>query len=497
MTTAHAQPAIDAIREQLRQAGQEHLLTFVDQITPEQRSALLAQIASLDLRSLPGLIERYVRASSDAAKGSSAKIEPVPYFAADHTSKDRGWDREAYARKGRELIGAGKIAAFTVAGGQGSRLGYDGPKGCYPGGAVTGKPLFACLADWILAAQERYRPATGSIPWYIMTSPLNHEATVAFFKANGYFGLKSTDVMFFPQGVMPSLDLKTGRVLLSQKHEVALNPDGHGGSLKALYTSGAIDDMAKRGVEHISYTQIDNPLVRVIDPAFIGLHAASPQSSGEMSSKMVAKSDPGEKVGVLCKVNGRVGVIEYSDLPAELAQARDADGGLTYSAGSIAVHMIGVEFVRRLNAGAGGAGGGFTLPFHRAEKKVPFVDLSTGQRVEPTSNNAVKLEAFVFDALPMAARSIVLETQRLDEFAPIKNATGSDSPASCAAIQTRRAARWLGGAGCRVPYKNCGAVDAVIEISPRTAMDAGEMRAGGAGAAKVPAAIPSGAKVVI
>jgi UDP-N-acetylglucosamine/UDP-N-acetylgalactosamine diphosphorylase len=496
MTTAHALPALAAIRAQLQEVGQEHLLTFVDQVTPEQRSALLAQIASLDVRSLPGLIERYVRASADVGKGSSAKIEPVPYFAADHTStfqgQGRAWDREGYARKGRELISAGKIAAFTVAGGQGSRLGYDGPKGCYPGGAVTGKPLFGCLADWILAAQERYRPATGSVPWYIMTSPLNHEATVAFFKANGYFGLKAGDVMFFPQGVMPSLDLRTGKVLLSQKHEVALNPDGHGGSLKALYTSGAIDDMTKRGVEHISYTQIDNPLVRVIDPAFIGLHAASPESSGEMSSKMVAKSDPGEKVGVLCRVDGRVGVIEYSDLPAELAQARDRDGGLTYAAGSIAVHMIGVEFVRRLNAG-----GGFTLPFHRAEKKVAFVDVSTGQRVEPTANNAVKLEAFVFDALPMAARSIVLETQRLDEFAPIKNATGNDSPASCGEIQTRRAARWLGGAGCRVPYKNCGAVDAVIEISPRTAMDAVELRAGGAGAAKVPAAIAAGAKVVI
>ncbi len=471
---------------------------FIDELSADQRSGLLAQVASLDLRSLPGLIETYVKAPAGAAGGGhAAKIEPATCFASDHTSKQRGWDREGFARKGRELVSAGKVAAFTVAGGQGSRLGYDGPKGCFPGGAVTGKPLFGCLADWILAAQERYRPVTGSIPWYIMTSPLNHEATVSFFKANGYFGLKAGDVMFFPQGVMPSLDLATGKVLLSQKHEVALNPDGHGGSLRALHTSGAIDDMAKRGVEHISYTQIDNPLVRVIDPAFIGLHAASPESSGEMSSKMVAKSDPGEKVGVLCRVDGRVSVIEYSDLPAALAQARDADGGLTYSAGSIAVHMIGVEFVRRLNAGGGGAGGSFSLPFHRAEKKVPFVDLATGQRVEPTTNNAVKLEAFVFDALPMASRSIVLETQRLDEFAPIKNATGNDSPASCSEIQTRRAARWLGSAGCRVAYKNCGAVDAVIELSPRTAMDAGELHVGGAGAAKVPAAIAAGARVVI
>lgn len=471
------------LRHKLTAIGQDHVLAFWDELLPEQRRGLETQVQSLDIAGLPGLIEQYVKGKPHASLGSD--IQPVDAYPADERSKTKPWDRAAYAAKGKSLVQAGKVAAFTVAGGQGSRLGFEGPKGCYPGSAVTNKPLFACLAEWILAAQQRWAGKGVTIPWYIMTSPINHEPTVAFFKANDHFGLRPADVMFFPQGVMPSFEMGTGRLLLDQKHSLALNPDGHGGSLLALHTSGALDDMHRRGVEQISYTQIDNPLVRVIDPVFLGLHAFAPDSSGEMSSKMVRKAGAGEKVGVLCRVDGRTAVIEYSDMPEAMANATSADGGLRFSAGSIAIHVLSVAFVKRLNAG-----GRFSLPYHRAEKKVPHVDLATGARIEPRSNNAVKLETFVFDALPLAARSIVLETDRIEEFAPIKNATGPDSPETCRQIQTQRAARWLAAAGCRIPYAPDGALNCTIELSPIRAMDAAEVKAG-----PVPAAIAPGAKV--
>lgn len=489
-----AQPSLADTRARLQRVGQAHLLRFYDSLEPARQADLLRQIAALDIERLPALVDTYVTRAPHPPQAAS--IEPAPYLALDGRVVDATpgpahatWDRAAARRLGIQAIAAGRVAAFTVAGGQGSRLGFEGPKGCFPGGPVTGKPLFACLAQWILAAQRRHCPATVTIPWYLMTSPLNHDATVAFFEHHRFFGLRKDDVVFFPQGVLPSFDMASGRVLLAGHDQVAVNPDGHGGSLRALHASGALADMRRRGIDLISYTQIDNPLVRVIDPVFLGVHLASPAlepalpaaSSGQMSSKMVAKAGPNEKVGVLCRADGRTAVIEYSDLPRHLAERSNPDGSLAFAAGSIAVHVIAVDFVERLNAdpnppragttpGASNAGG-LALPLHRAEKKVPHIDPETGHRVEPATNNAVKLETFVFDALPLATRSVVLETARAEEFAPIKNASGPDSPESCALIQTARAARWLEAAGVRVPRRSDGSPDCVIELSPLTALD--------------------------
>lgn len=470
-TSEPVEVGVSELRTQLASAGQEHLLTYWERLDAEHRAMLERQLNAIDWKRVPSLVEGYVLSKPHLA--SEGGIEPVSCYRADGSN----WNLTDYKAKGAALIAAGKVAAFTVAGGQGTRLGYDGPKGCFPGAAVSNKPLFACLAEWIAAAQSRYcRDTHCSIPWYVMTSPLNHAATVRFFKENGFFGLKKHDVMIFRQGVMPSFDMATGKVLLDQTHMPAVNPDGHGGSIKALADSGALDDMLKRGIEHLSYTQIDNPLVRVIDPAFIGLHAFAPDSSGEMSSKMCPKAEPDEKVGVICKVGGKTAVVEYSDMPLELSRAKSPDGRLKFEAGNIAVHVIGVKFLQKL--AEGGKDGGIALPYHRAEKKVPFIDLATGQRVEPKTNNAVKLELFVFDALPLAEKSIVLETDRIEEFAPIKNAEGSDSPESCRRIQTRRAAKWLAavGKGNVVPLRPDGEPDCTLELSPLHAMEAEDLR---------------------
>ncbi|MCR9217179.1 MAG: UDPGP type 1 family protein [bacterium] len=459
--TTSATPKLEDLRVRLSEIQQGHLLRFADDLAPAELEALCAQIAALDLESVPALVREYVHSKPSFDPGSATIAPPPGYM------RGGDWDIERFRSAGEQLLREGKVAAFTVAGGQGSRLGYDGPKGCYPGGAVTGKPLFACLADWIHSAQDRYG---ATVPWYIMTSPLNHEATVAFFKQHDHFGLSPDNIMFFAQGVLPSFDMATGKILLASKGTVATNPDGHGGSLRALAHSGALEDMKRRGVEHISYVQIDNPLARVVDPVFIGLHAAAPNSSGEMSTKVVAKTEPGEKVGVVCTIDGKPGVIEYSDLPEATAAQRNPDGTLTLRAGNIALHMLSRSFVERITSGD------LSLPYHRAEKKVPCIDPETGQSVDPSEPNAVKLEMFVFDAIPLCRNSIVYEVERADEFAPIKNAEGNDSIESSARIQTERAASWLDARGVKVPRKSDGSSDCVLEISPRTATRPEELR---------------------
>jgi len=475
-------PSFPEVQERLRRVKQEHLLLFIPRIVPERQGALLAQIDALELEALPGLIETYVL--NTPALKLPTDLQPSPYYPFDASAPARPWDRPAATAAGEALIRAGKVAAFVVAGGQGSRLGVDGPKGCVSAGAVTGKSLFQIFAENLLGARDRYGV---EVPWYIMTSPLNHAATVGFFTQHAFFGLNPGIVKFFPQGVMPSLDIRDGKVLLAAQDEVATNPDGHGGCVRALHVSGALDDMHARGIQHLSYFQVDNPSVRVIDPAFIGLHASGADSSGEMSSKMVVKASPEEKVGVFCRAGGRTRVLEYSDLPPSLTNERDTSGRLRYNAGSIAIHMLSVEFLTRLATNPS-----FSLPYHRAEKKVACVDLTTGNVVTPTQNNAVKLEKFVFDALELATNSIVLETDRVEEFAPIKNATGADSIETSKQLQTLRAARWLETRGVSVPKKPDGTPNCTLEISARTATTASEIPA-----SKLPSSISPGATLAI
>lgn len=469
-------------RRQLEAHNQGHLLAFFDQLLPADQAALLDQIEGFDFGEIDVLIARYVRNQPKVTIPDD--LEPAPYYPNDPQTGSMPYDAAHFRSGGEQLVREGRIAAFTVAGGQGTRLGWNGPKGTFPATHVTGKPLFRIFAEQIAAAQSRYGAA---IPWYIMTSPINDGATRAFFADNNWFGLNRRDVFLFPQGVMPSFEIGSGRMLLAERGTVAVNPDGHGGAIRALYHQGALEDMAGRGVEHISYFQVDNPLVKIVDPLFIGLHALAPDSSGDMSSKMLPKASPDEKVGVFARSRGQTMVIEYSDLPPALAQQRDAAGNLRFMAGSIAIHMIGRAFIERLTQG-----GDFRLPWHRAEKKVPYVDPATGEHVNPPKPNAVKLESFVFDAIQFAESSIVYETTRTEEFAPIKNAEGVDSIHSSHELQNERSARWLEQRGVRVPRDEAGRVEARIEISPLTAMSPAEIPSN-----LLPASLRSGQEIVL
>lgn len=446
------------LKEALSKIGQDHLLSFYDDIDEAQKAQLLTQLEAQDWETVAELV-------NTPEERDNPTLEPAPSYGRIATPDLE--DKYARARAlGEELISAGKVAAFTVAGGQGTRLGWDGPKGTFPATPLSQKSLFQVFAETLQKVGQKYQTL---IPWYLMTSELNDSATRDFFEAHSYFGLDKANVMFFKQGSMPSMSAD-GKVLLADKASLALNPDGHGGSLKALYKSGALADMQKRGVEQISYFQVDNPNVKPIDPLFIGLHVLD---DAEMSAKMLPKVDPLEKVGNFCLVNGKLSVIEYSDMPETLAKQRDENGNLRFDAGSIAIHLLSVAFVKRLNE----ASGRFALPYHRANKKVPYIDPATGQKVMPDSPNAIKLETFVFDALPLARKAIILETDRTEEFAPIKNAEGADSPATSQQLQTERAARWLGARGVKVPRNSKGHVDAVIELSPLTAVAPDDLQA--------------------
>ncbi|MCC5823366.1 MAG: UDPGP type 1 family protein [Phycisphaerales bacterium] len=456
--------------------GQEHLIRHAESLDAGARERYLAELGAFDPDELAPLIERYVR--QDGSLPPPTTLEPAQVIAMDDPS------REPARHTGEALIRAGKVACFTVAGGQGSRLGYDGPKGCFPTACATDKPLFQIFAEGIAGAQNRYGV---TIPWYIMTSPLNHETTAAFFAQHAHFGLRPDAIRFFPQGVMPSFDKSTARMLLAEPGVLATNPDGHGGSFRALRVSGALEDMQRRGVEHLSYFQVDNPHARPVDPVFLGLHASSPNSSGQFSSKMVAKASWDEKVGVFCEADGRTQVIEYSDLPVELAKQTDDAGRLRFNAGSIAIHAISVDFIDKVSGDPD-----FALPFHRAVKKVPHFDPESQRHIDPAEPNAVKLERFVFDAIPMADQSIVVETDRVEEFAPVKNATGTDSIESSKRLQTERAARWLEACGVSVPRHPDGTPNAVIEISPLTAQDPEQLRE-----TDLPTRIEPGATVVL
>jgi UDP-N-acetylglucosamine/UDP-N-acetylgalactosamine diphosphorylase len=289
-----------------------------------------------------------------------------------------------------------------------------------------------------------------------MTSHQNHAATEAFFGENRHFGLDPSRVHFLRQGRMPAVDF-SGKILLESEGSLALSPDGHGGSLRALERSGALDLMASEGIDTLSYFQVDNPLVRCIDPAFIGWHL---NRRSQMSSKAVLKAYPLEKLGHFCVLRGKLVVIEYSDLPEAYQKETDpSDGSLRYGAGSIAIHVIDREFIRDMARGSG------SLPFHRADKKIATVD-AEGRPVRPQKANGVKFELFVFDAIPSAGNPIVIETERSDDFSPVKNAEGVDSPRTCRADQLRQFARWFKAAGAEVPTDPSGLPEMALEVSP-------------------------------
>ena len=306
--------------------------------------------------------------------------------------------------RGREALAAGHLGVILVAGGQGTRLGFDHPKGMFPIGPVSGRTLFQIHIDKILATAQRHGVR---IPLYLMTSPATHEETLHFLAAHDRFGMAAEDLRVFCQGTMPAVDAATGQVLLEAPDRLAVSPNGHGGMLAAFAESGAMADAQDRGIRQLFYFQVDNPLVDIAGAEFIGYHILS---EAEMTSQVIAKRDPLEKVGNVVDVDGRLMVIEYSDLPDDIARKTNPDGSLAIWAGSIAVHVFDLDFLRRAKDQAD------SLPYHFAYKKVACID-AAGRRVEPAKANAIKFERFIFDLMPSARNAIVVEVDPASAFA--------------------------------------------------------------------------------
>lgn len=454
------QKTLEETKNLLKGHSQEHLLSFWEELNSAQKLHLLSQIKELDFSKIGCWVSTIVKKPSLLEIG--ADLAPALSYRPKPANVEQKRKYEKAVELGEQLISAGKVAAFVVAGGQGTRLGFDGPKGDFHISPVKNKTFFQIFAETIAAVSRKYK---ADCPWYIMTGPLNHEQTTEVFHKNGCFGLDEKNVFIFKQGTLPNFSLD-GKILMADKANIACSPDGHGGCLTSLYKSGALNDMQRRGIEFISYWQIDNPLVKLFDPLFIGLHSLD---EAEMSSKALIKTGPNEKIGNFCFVKNKVTVIEYSDFPKELAEKRNADGTLTFQLGSIAIHIINTSFVEKLNKG------GFSLPLHKAVKKIPYIDRQ-GNLIEPAQPNGVKLETFVFDALPLARKSVILQTIRSEEFAPAKNATGEDSAVSTRRMMVERAAGWLESAGVTIPKKSDGTPDCLLEIAPSFALDKDDIK---------------------
>lgn len=443
------------IHQTLEQHGQTHLLKFAEELSSEERAALQRQIEQIDFARLAKL---HQASFSEPVTIDPSKISPADAVALPQSSDERE-ERAKAAAVGLEAILSGRVAVVLVAGGQGSRLGFEKPKGMFPIGPVTGASLFHFHAQKILA---RSRQAGSAIPWYIMTSPTNNEETKTYFEEHEYFGLAPDQVRFFIQGTMPAVDIESGKVLLASKGEIFTSPNGHGGTLLAMRDEGILDDMAKRGCEHIFYFQVDNPFVDILDPVFVGLHA---MRQADYSLKVIRKMHAREKLGLVVHYDGQPTIIEYSDLPEEIGRQTDSQNELLYWTGSIAIHVFRRQFLEHVTSDDLG------LPFHFARKAVSFID-EQGTLVTPSKPNAIKFETFIFDSLPMAKRAVVVETNRVDEYEPVKNATGEHSPEEVRDAISRKAARWLSRAGVNVPLNGEGNPKYPLEISPLVGLTA-------------------------
>lgn len=431
MQTRSAGPTtgLQELRERFAAFGQAHVFRFWDALDEAARARLARQAAGIDLASFATVhAATQALATPGAGRLEPARIERLP---------ERGGDPRAAAaaqERGETLLAEGKVAVMVVAGGQGTRLGFEGPKGTFPVGPLSTRTLFAQQAQKLRGLRRRYGR---DVPWYVMTSAATDAETRALFHREGWFGLPEADVFFLQQQMVPALDFE-GRLILERADRVFESPNGHGGSLTALLASGALDDMESRGARSLFYYQVDNPLVRIADPVYLGFHAAA---GARMSCKVIAKLDPMEKMGIVAKIDGKVGVVEYTELDDANRHARGPDGELVYGAGSIAIHVLELDFVRRVAADADRL-----LPYHASAKKIPTVD-AEGHPVAPSTPNGYKLERFVFDALAAADRVMILETRREDDYSPIKNATGSDSPDTARRDLMAVYRRWLSAAG--------------------------------------------------
>eukprot|EP00747_Dinoflagellata_sp_TGD_P162639 gnl/TRDRNA2_/TRDRNA2_180459_c0_seq1.p1 gnl/TRDRNA2_/TRDRNA2_180459_c0~~gnl/TRDRNA2_/TRDRNA2_180459_c0_seq1.p1 ORF type:complete len:477 (-),score=122.71 gnl/TRDRNA2_/TRDRNA2_180459_c0_seq1:28-1458(-) len=445
----------EELRSRFEAAGQGHVFKFLDdgKVSAEQEPAFLAQLADLDLEYVAKGFRAAV-AERDAGAAGSGDLSPPEDFACLSDCKPE--DIAAWEKSGLEAVGRGEVAACVLAGGQGTRLGFDGPKGCYNIGLPSGKPIFQIIAERALRLANMAKDAGGTkakVTFLVMTSPINHTETEEFFASKNYFGLPKEDVMFFTQGTLPCLTSE-GKIILESAGCVATAPDGNGGIYPALSKTGCLQRLKDAGVKYLHVLSVDNVLCRPADPRFIGYCLAR---NADCGNKCVWKASPEEKVGVVALKDGKSAVVEYVELDDARKNQRNDAGRLVFGAGNICNHFYTLDFLSDV-----------VMPnmsnfFHLAEKKIPHAG-EDGATVKPTANNGIKLESFIFDVFPLSQRMAILETAREEEFAPVKNAPGAatDSPDTARAMISALSRRWVTEAGGKIE----GSDDAILEVSP-------------------------------
>lgn len=385
--------------------GQEHLLLKFDEMTNEKKDELLNQILAIDFEQILNLYEN----TKKEIKFGEDKIEPIAYVDKAKLSAD---EKKHYEEIGEESIKQGKLGFITMAGGQGTRLGHKGPKGTFK--LIEDKSLFQLICETLKKGMNKYNTI---IPWYIMTSKENHNDTVAFFEKNNYFGFPKDAIFFFKQGELPMIS-SNGKILLDKNGFVKEAADGHGGIFEAVFKSYLIEDMKKRGLEWLFISGVDNPLVKMVDPLFIGLAIKNKML---VAGKSLVKANPSEKVGVFCKRNGKPSVIEYTEISKEMAEMRDNKGELLFGEAHVLMNMFNIKALEML--------GKNKLPYHSAFKKAEYMN-ENGEIIIPETPNAYKFESFIFDAFSRLDDMMIMRVKREEEFAPVKNAEGVDSPAT-------------------------------------------------------------------
>ncbi len=421
------------LRDRFADNAQAHVFQFWDRLDEAERDRLAGQAGEIDL----GRLARIRLEALSLACPRPRLLEPLPVERLPERGGDAG-ERSRARECGETLLAEGRAGVLLVAGGQGSRLGFPGPKGAFPIGPVSTRSLLELLLQKIRGVVRRFdRP----LPGYLMTSPSTHAAIRELLEKHDHFGLPVEDLFLFSQQEIPAVDFE-GSLILERPDRIAESPDGHGASIPALESSGALRQMEERGVSTLFYCHVDNPLVRIADPVLLGYRALA---GADVVCKAVRKRDPQEGLGTLGRVDGRAAVVEYTEIQEPHRSMRDADGDLVYWAGSIGVHAFDVAFLRRA------AGESETLlPYHASPKKISTVD-SSGERVVPSTPNGYKLERFVFDAFSEARSMLAIEARREDEYSPIKNASGAASRESGRRDLVACYRRWLDAAGTALP----------------------------------------------
>lgn len=402
------------VEQTLKKYGQEHLLKQYYRINDEKKKEeYLDSLLTIDYAQVKELCEK----CEEKPSFTESKIEPINYI--DKAKLD-GKDFSKYEAAGTKAIKNGELAVVTMAGGQGTRLGHNGPKGTYDIGLDSHKSIFEILTDTLKEARDKYKT---DIPWYIMTSEENNDATVKFFEDHDYFGYPKSCVTFFKQGKLPMVSTDN-KILIGEDGKVKQAADGHGGVFISLRKQGELYDMKSRGVKYVFIGGVDNVLVKPVDPILIGLME---EKKVEAAGKSLVKANPHEKVGVFCKRNGRPSVIEYSEISDEMAEETNKDGDLKYGESHILCNMFTLDAIDKVSQKA--------LPYHLAYKKAKYID-EDGKLVEPDKPNAYKFEAFLFDAFESLNDMVIFRVKREEEFAPVKNKEGADSPETARKLYT-------------------------------------------------------------